>query len=145
MTSLVKSSSIHNNIPNIITTGTPSKSNSIISNEISPRQEEVGLLSIRKSVQNTTSKYEEEQVEEYNTTIPLIESQQYYTKNKKIKQGLVLCTRTEEWYTKKKSTMREVQLRKTRLRWRQFRAVLKPDRLELYHVTVSLFSLKFKA
>lgn len=141
MTSLVKSSSIHNNIPNIITTGTPSKSNSIISNEISPGQEEeVGLLSIGKSVQNTTSKYEEEQVEEYNTRIPLIESQQYYTKNKKIKQGLVLCTRTEEWYTKKKSTMREVQLRKTRLRWRQFRAVLKPDRLELYHVTVSLFS-----
>ena len=34
--------------------------------------------------------------------------------------------------------MREVQLRKTRLQWKQFEAILKPDRLELYHVTVKL-------
>lgn len=73
-----------------------------------------------------------------NTTINFIEHERDNTKQT-LKQGLVLCTRTEEWYTRKKSTMREVQLRKTRLRWRRFKAVLKPNRIELYHVTVRLF------
>jgi hypothetical protein len=75
---------------------------------------------------------------EENTALPLIKYKRDYTQNNTIKQGLVLCTRTAEWYTKKKSTMREVQLRKTRLRWRQFKAVLKPNKIELYHVTVSI-------
>ncbi|GAA5816878.1 hypothetical protein MFLAVUS_010412 [Mucor flavus] len=72
-----------------------------------------------------------------NTTIPFVEHGRENTKQT-LKQGLVLCTRTEEWYTRKKSTMREVQLRKTRLRWRRFKAVLKPNRIELYHVTTIL-------
>lgn len=123
------------NIPTIsTTTSTPTKS--IISNEISPQP---NLLSIEDSngrsftLKNTTKEDDEEET----PTIPLIEHHRHYTKLMTIKQGLVLCTRTEEWYTKKKTTMREVQLRKTRLRWRQFKAVLKRDRIELYHITVS--------
>ncbi|CAO0800519.1 unnamed protein product [Mucor circinelloides] len=38
---------------------------------------------------------------------------------------------------KEKTTTRELQLRKTRLRWRQFMAVLRPDKIELYHVTTT--------
>lgn len=75
---------------------------------------------------------------EERTTLPLIKYRREYSDQNIIKEGLVLCTRTAEWFTRKKSTMREVQLRKTRLRWRQFKAVLKPNRIELYHVTVSL-------
>lgn len=82
--------------------------------------------------------HEEEEEEEHHI-IPLIEEHNIlYNKQSIIKEGLVLCTRTEEWYTKKKTTMREVQLRKTRLRWRQFKAILRTDRIELYHVTVSV-------
>lgn len=68
--------------------------------------------------------------------IPVREEQRHVQKDQILKQGLVLCTRTAQWYTKKKSTTRELQLRKTRLRWRQFKAVLRPDKIELYHVTV---------
>lgn len=127
-------SSFHDfNIPTISTTATPTKS--IISSEISPQPH---LLSIEGSNgRRFTLKKTNEDEEEDNPTIPLIEHHRYYTKDMIIKQGLVLCTRTEEWYTKRKSTMREVQLRKTRLRWRQFKAVLKRDRIELYHITVS--------
>ncbi|KAI8064272.1 uncharacterized protein B0P05DRAFT_476440 [Gilbertella persicaria] len=64
--------------------------------------------------------------------VPMIE-QLNPDKDRVIQQGLVLCTRTEQWYTRKKTTTRELQLRKTRLRWRRFKAVLKLDRLELYH------------
>lgn len=70
------------------------------------------------------------------TTLPVIKFKRDSTDHV-IKEGLVLCTRTAEWYTKKKTAMHEVQLRKTRLRWRQFKAVLRPNRIELYHVTVS--------
>ncbi|KAG0832683.1 hypothetical protein G6F19_006091 [Rhizopus arrhizus] len=52
-----------------------------------------------------------------------------------IKQGLVLCTRTEQWYAKKRTRVKEIKLRKTRLRWRQFQAILRTDRLDLYHST----------
>jgi hypothetical protein len=75
--------------------------------------------------------------------IPVIEERRYIKKNEIIKQGLVLCTRTAQWYTKKKSTTRELQLRKTRLRWRQFKAVLRPDKIELYHVTVCIAVANF--
>lgn len=75
--------------------------------------------------------------------IPIIEERRYIKKNEIIKQGLVLCTRTAQWYTKKKSTTREIQLRKTRLRWRQFKAVLRPDKIELYHVTVCTAIINF--
>lgn len=106
----------------------------------SPSSNEVNLLSISSPppISKLSFQTDEEEEEEY-TVIPLTEQQfqQRYNKEAVIKQGLILCTRTEEWYTKKKTTMREVQLRKTRLRWRQFKAVLKPNRIELYHVTVS--------
>ncbi|CAO3612594.1 unnamed protein product [Mucor fragilis] len=69
--------------------------------------------------------------------IPVREEQRHVQKDQILKQGLVLCTRTAQWYTKKKSTTRELQLRKTRLRWRQFKAVLRPDKIELYHVTTT--------
>ena len=55
-----------------------------------------------------------------------------------------------EWYSRKHFTTNEttnnhsnnnnnnnIRLRQTRLRWREFEAVLKVDRLELYLVTVS--------
>ncbi|GAN07400.1 hypothetical protein MAM1_0159d06897 [Mucor ambiguus] len=76
-------------------------------------------------------------VHEDDLFIPVHEEQRYVQKDQVLMQGLVLCTRTAQWYTKKKSTTRELQLRKTRLRWRQFKAVLRPDKIELYHVTTS--------
>ncbi|CEP17660.1 hypothetical protein [Parasitella parasitica] len=76
--------------------------------------------------------------EEEGLIIPVVEVERRSTQDDKvIKQGLVLCTRTAQWYTKRKSTTGELQLRKTRLRWRQFKAVLKPDKIELYHVTTT--------
>lgn len=80
---------------------------------------------------------EETVVEDNTPTIPFTEYKRNYTKETILKQGLVLCTQSEEWYTRRKSTMREMHLRKSRLRWRRFKAVLKPNRIELYHVTVS--------
>jgi hypothetical protein len=69
--------------------------------------------------------------------IPITEQRKQYRREESIKEGLILCTRVEEWYTKRKTTTtRELQLRKRRLRWRQFKAVLLPNRLELYHATV---------
>ncbi|KAG1156450.1 hypothetical protein G6F37_007593 [Rhizopus arrhizus] len=68
--------------------------------------------------------------------IPIIEKKQKrYEKDEIIKQGLVLCTRTEQWYAKKRTRVKEIKLRKTRLRWRQFQAILRTDRLDLYHST----------
>ncbi|KAG1046515.1 hypothetical protein G6F43_011002 [Rhizopus delemar] len=68
--------------------------------------------------------------------IPIIEKKQrHYEKDEIIKQGLVLCTRTEQWYAKKRTRVKEIKLRKTRLRWRQFQAILRTDRLDLYHST----------
>ncbi|KAG0763023.1 hypothetical protein G6F16_003986 [Rhizopus arrhizus] len=68
--------------------------------------------------------------------IPIIErKQRIYEKDEIIKQGLVLCTRTEQWYAKKRTRVKEIKLRKTRLRWRQFQAILRTDRLDLYHST----------
>jgi hypothetical protein len=58
-------------------------------------------------------------------------------KNDVLKEGLIICTRIEKWY-KKSVNLGEIELKNTRLRWRQFKAVLYPDRLELYH-TVTLF------
>lgn len=70
--------------------------------------------------------------------IPIIEKKQrHYEKDEIIKQGLVLCTRTEQWYAKKRTRVKEIKLRKTRLRWRQFQAILRTDRLDLYHSTVN--------
>jgi hypothetical protein len=70
--------------------------------------------------------------------IPIIErKQRIYEKDEIIKQGLVLCTRTEQWYAKKRTRVKEIKLRKTRLRWRQFQAILRTDRLDLYHSTVN--------
>ncbi|KAI9266074.1 hypothetical protein BY458DRAFT_512558 [Sporodiniella umbellata] len=67
-------------------------------------------------------------------TIPISRGEHmFFKKNETIKQGLVLCTRTEQWYAKKRTQVQEIKLRKTRLRWRRFVAVLKADRLELYH------------
>jgi hypothetical protein len=68
--------------------------------------------------------------------IPVVEQPKQYKQEQVIKEGLILCTRIEEWYTKKITTTEELELRKTRLRWRQFKAVLFPNKLELYHVTV---------
>lgn len=101
---------------------------------------QVNLLSIgqQKESSSPTMQLNSKSNGEENTALPLIKYKRDYTQNNTIKQGLVLCTRTAEWYTKKKSTMREVQLRKMRLRWRQFKAVLKPNKIELYHVTVSI-------
>lgn len=82
-------------------------------------------------------------VDKEDLIIPVIEERRYIEKDEIIKQGLVLCTRTAQWYTKKKSTTRELQLRKTRLRWRQFKAVLRPDKIELYHVTVCITIIPF--
>lgn len=56
-------------------------------------------------------------------------------KNQVLKQGLFICSRIEKWY-KKSLNLGEIELKKTRLRWRQFKAILYPDRLELYHFTV---------
>ncbi|KAI8641170.1 hypothetical protein BD408DRAFT_444503 [Parasitella parasitica] len=70
--------------------------------------------------------------------MPVIEEPRYAIQDDSVvKQGLVLCTRTAQWYAKRKSTTGELQLRKTRLRWRRFKAVLRRDKIELYHVTTT--------
>lgn len=63
-------------------------------------------------------------------------------KNDILKQGLLICTRIEKWY-KKSVNLGEIELKKTRLRWRQFKAILYPDRLELYHFTVTKFVTRY--
>lgn len=59
-----------------------------------------------------------------------------FEKDEVLKEGLVLCTRTEQWYAKQHNGTKNIELRKTRMRWRNFYAVLRPDRLELYHAPV---------
>lgn len=73
--------------------------------------------------------------------IPVTEQRKQYKREETIKEGLILCTRVEGRYTKKKTTTGELQLRKSRLRWRQFNAVLSSNKLELYHVTVKLIKI----
>lgn len=59
-----------------------------------------------------------------------------FKKDEVLKEGLVLCTRIEQWYAKRHNGVKDIELRKTRMRWRRFYAVLRPDRLELYHAAV---------
>ncbi|KAI8876538.1 hypothetical protein K501DRAFT_338019 [Backusella circina FSU 941] len=68
-------------------------------------------------------------------TVPIIE--QNLSKDDIIKQGLVLCTRIEEWYKTTSKNIVDVELRKRKQRWRQFQAILTKDRLELYHITTT--------
>lgn len=70
------------------------------------------------------------------STLPIIE--QNLPRNDIIKQGLVLCTRIEEWYRTTSKNIVDVELRKRKHSWRQFHAILTKDRLELYHITVKL-------
>lgn len=84
----------------------------------------------------TTDQINQSNVHRDDLVIPVHQEQRPVQNDRVLKQGLVLCTRTAQWYTRKKSTTRELQLRKTRLRWRQFKAVLRADKIELFHVTV---------
>ncbi|RCH83645.1 hypothetical protein CU097_002606, partial [Rhizopus azygosporus] len=61
-----------------------------------------------------------------------------FKKDEVLKEGLVLCTRIEQWYAKRHNGVKDIELRKTRMRWRRFYAVLRPDRLELYHAATSI-------
>ncbi|KAI9483253.1 MAG: hypothetical protein EXX96DRAFT_648013 [Benjaminiella poitrasii] len=69
--------------------------------------------------------------------IPIVEKQQQQEQTI-IRKGFVLCTQMAQWYTRKKSTTRDIQLRKTRLRWRQFEAILYTKKIELYHISSSV-------
>ncbi|KAI8372615.1 Pleckstrin homology domain-containing protein [Choanephora cucurbitarum] len=75
----------------------------------------------------------------YNTTIPIIETPLAQAKDQIIREGQMLCIQTKQWYTKRHQ---ELHLRKKRLRWRQFKAVLWPDRLELYHISKVIVNLQ---
>ncbi|KAI8139288.1 hypothetical protein BJV82DRAFT_257555 [Fennellomyces sp. T-0311] len=54
-------------------------------------------------------------------------------------KGRLLCAIHMDWYSRRMSanetSYNHVRLRKSRLRWREFEAVLKADRMELYLVT----------
>jgi hypothetical protein len=75
------------------------------------------------------------------SSLPVIK--QRLKRSEVVKQSYLLCNRTEKWYTKKTKT--QVQLRQTRLRWRQFLAILSHDKLELFHITVRLETSRIKS
>lgn len=56
-------------------------------------------------------------------------------------KGKLLCAIYMKWFSRRVSmseaTQEHLRLRQTRLSWRQFEAVLRHDRLQLYLVTVS--------
>ncbi|KAI8378956.1 hypothetical protein BD560DRAFT_487846 [Blakeslea trispora] len=77
-----------------------------------------------------------------NTTIPIIEKPLIEHKDQVIREGIVLCIQTKQWYSRRHSSTQELHLRRTRLRWRQFKAILWPDRLELYHISKVFVNVK---
>lgn len=57
-----------------------------------------------------------------------------------LKKGRLLCSKQLSWYSRRSSetdmTRNHLRLRQSRFRWREFKVVLKSDRIELYHVSV---------
>lgn len=77
----------------------------------------------------------------YSCVVPLTEVKQEAASDE-VKRGQLLCAVQISWYSRRASgseTCRNhLQLRQTRLRWREFDAILKQDRLDLYLTTVSV-------
>ncbi|ORY99287.1 hypothetical protein BCR43DRAFT_523261 [Syncephalastrum racemosum] len=63
-----------------------------------------------------------------------------------LKKGRLLCSKQLSWYSRRSSEMdmtrNHLRLRQSRFRWREFKVILKSDRIELYHVSTLIFQAK---